>query len=572
MTRLATGGGATPARRRRLAAWFLTLSLGSGIAGWAAGAQIVSSAETAAGRTPPDPSVLTATVEQRALHAEAITRGTLERSSAYAVAAWPPDDPAVGSVVTAMPLAVGGSLDEGALAAEIGGRPVIALAGAIPAFRDLRLGDEGVDVDQLRASLARLGLLAGADPGTFDRAVVTALEELYASLGYPPPDGGAEARTALASARVEHRAARAALHQLTSGHPEVPRSERLAAEAAVTAARNALAIADAGTAAATQQAARRHSLVAQDLHDARDQLAVARERLREAEEQGRPPAELDQLRREVDGLRAVVRDAEGAVLQAEQELEIAQLQRAAQLDAARAGLELAEQQLAELGTVPPPAAVELEAAEATLSQAEDALADAESAAAAFLPRSEVVFVPSLPRRVTDVLLRRGDSLEGPFAQVSGSELRIDATLPPASVASVQVGDVAIIDDVGTAVEFEATLISVAEAPVTEGEDAGRFAIRLVPVKPPPEQAIGLSLRVRLPIESTGESALIVPVTALNTAADGTSFVERLGSSGTDRIPVEVGLVAAGLAAVTPASRTGLAAGDEVVVGLVGSGG
>jgi hypothetical protein len=345
----------------------------------------------------------------------------------------------------------------------------------------------------------------------------------------------------------------------------------------VVAAENALAAADVRTAAAVEEATARYASAQRDCESARGLLAVAEARLRLAEQEGRHPdtgqpptaAQLAELRQAVaDASRHVDATAQVA-LQRQHEVEIAAHERIAQLDQSRADVTLARVALEDLGVLPPATPVQLEAARFAVGTAERALVDAERAAAPFLPRSEVVYVSNLPRIVVKILLLRGDSLDGPFAQVSGSDLRLDATLPSSSIASVRVGDVAVIDDVGSSIQFDATLVEVASAPRTDGADAGRFAVRLVPTAPPPDRAIGLSLRIRLPVESTDSEALVVPATALRTAVDGSVFVERYGADGAVKVPVTILLAASGLAAVEPDGGSGLAAGDKVVVGSQG---
>jgi hypothetical protein len=99
-------------------------------------------------------------------------------------------DPGVGEpVVTALPVAEGGLLEEGDLALEVSGRPIIVVGGRIPAYRDIRTGDSGPDVLQLESAMARLGLIAVPDT-VADRSTRAAVASLYASLGYSVPDGG----------------------------------------------------------------------------------------------------------------------------------------------------------------------------------------------------------------------------------------------------------------------------------------------------------------------------------------------------------------------------------------------
>ena len=66
---------------------------------------------------------------------------------------------------------------------EVTGRPVIALAGRLPAYRDLAVGDTGPDVVQLKSALAGLGFDAG-DPDDATRSDAAAVAALYDRLGY----------------------------------------------------------------------------------------------------------------------------------------------------------------------------------------------------------------------------------------------------------------------------------------------------------------------------------------------------------------------------------------------------
>jgi len=97
------------------------------------------------------------------------------------------------AVVSALPTGGDDRLDPGDLVVELSGRPVIALPGEVPAYRDLGLGDKGTDVRQLRAALCTVGVLvSGCDdaPDDFDVATARALEALYLQLGYSPPRHG----------------------------------------------------------------------------------------------------------------------------------------------------------------------------------------------------------------------------------------------------------------------------------------------------------------------------------------------------------------------------------------------
>jgi hypothetical protein len=100
------------------------------------------------------------------------------------------------AVVSALPSDADDRLHPGDLVVEVSGRPVIALPGMVPAYRDLGLGDQGTDVRQLRAALCTTGALhIGCQdvPDEFDAVTAQALAALYQQLGYPRP-------------RVAHRA------------------------------------------------------------------------------------------------------------------------------------------------------------------------------------------------------------------------------------------------------------------------------------------------------------------------------------------------------------------------------
>jgi len=93
------------------------------------------------------------------------------------------------AVVSALPIAGDDRLHPGDLVVELSGRPVTALPGEVPAYRDLGLGDKGADVRQLRAALCTIGVLgSGCDdaPDDFDVATARGLEAMYRQLGYSP--------------------------------------------------------------------------------------------------------------------------------------------------------------------------------------------------------------------------------------------------------------------------------------------------------------------------------------------------------------------------------------------------
>jgi HlyD family secretion protein len=103
--------------------------------------------------------------------------------------------------------------------AQVSGRPIFALPGALPVYRDLKPGATGPDVTQLRAALRRLGY-PDADPaGTYGPATKRAARDFYTDRGFDPPtieaiDGLgslSEARAALTQAQRKLTVDRAAV-------------------------------------------------------------------------------------------------------------------------------------------------------------------------------------------------------------------------------------------------------------------------------------------------------------------------------------------------------------------------
>lgn len=107
------------------------------------------------------------------------TRNDLNVAAGEAYGGSPP-------VVTNVFVRNGATVRSGAAVVEVSGRPVIALQGAFPLYRDLRQGDKGVDVRALQAGLQSAGVWVGAD-GVFGAGTERALRRLYRKVGYAVP-------------------------------------------------------------------------------------------------------------------------------------------------------------------------------------------------------------------------------------------------------------------------------------------------------------------------------------------------------------------------------------------------
>ncbi|SDU38696.1 efflux RND transporter periplasmic adaptor subunit [Jiangella alkaliphila] len=264
-----------------------------------------------------------------------------------------------------------------------------------------------------------------------------------------------------------------------------------------------------------------------------------------------PPAPDPQAEAELDAANDAVEQAEDAVEDAEDAL-----------DAAAPG--------------PDGAPADEDALEDAVEDARDQLADAqtardEAAAAAGtpLPASEVVFVPSLPRRVDEVHVRRGGQIDGAVMSVSGASLVVTANVDDADHELLAV-EQAVSIELPTGEQVPGTITAIAEA---EGEGATGWDVTVTPGELTPEQAEALrgqNVRITVPIESTEGDVLAVPLAALTAGPGGESRVEVMRDGVAELVEVEVGLTAQGFAEVTAVDGT-LAEGDLVVVGDGGDG-
>jgi hypothetical protein len=190
-------------RRQRVFLWLTTSSAVLALGGLVASTMIKSPAQLAADQGVPKASVLTAAVQSEVLKQTVVKRGTVVASGSVAVAPTA-EQGAATLVVTALPKKAGDPVRAGEVLAQVSGRPVISLPGAVPAYRDLRPGDSGDDVTELQVGLRSLGYPDSDRRGYFGAGTKDALKGLYQHLGYDPAytggPGDAGDQSALAAA------------------------------------------------------------------------------------------------------------------------------------------------------------------------------------------------------------------------------------------------------------------------------------------------------------------------------------------------------------------------------------
>jgi multidrug efflux pump subunit AcrA (membrane-fusion protein) len=178
-------GRADPLRgRRRFLIGLVTGAVAMGAAGLGAATFVKSPQQVAAQAAPPSSSLITATVERRVLRQSVVLRGTVEPDRALDV------KPVLGggrSILSRRTVKAGDHVETGTVLAEISGRPVIALSGIVPPYRDIHAGMKGSDVEQLQSAMRDLGYSITDRNGIFGASTERAVRRMYVARDYDPP-------------------------------------------------------------------------------------------------------------------------------------------------------------------------------------------------------------------------------------------------------------------------------------------------------------------------------------------------------------------------------------------------
>lgn len=543
----------------------------------------------------PVASLLTAVVEQRVVVSTVTGRAAIGFSDVTGV-----DAPASGGRVTATPKAAGDELAEGDVLVEVDGRPTFALVGDVPMYRPLVSGTEGVDVTALERALTRLGLDPGPDDGRFDATTETAVRELFRRAGYQPVEPTAEQRAAYSAAVDAATQARLAVieseHALETDAAGPDPGERAVLDQAVAEADQQVAKAqrdaaslvadiDAATAAAQRSVDNANSQLAEideqlaGLGDSpadtatRAQLQATRSQVRTALEQAQ--STLDGL---VRGRNDRLSDALADVASAQTAASVARLQRT---DAFTDRDRSVKQQ-------------KLQVARDALAAAEQRVADQSAIVGAGLQTSEVMFFPTLPRRVQRVGAEVGEPATGRLVEVSGGDLVGRWFVSAADREQLRPGgEVSLVDGI-SGTRLTGTVATIATTPgdgdatpgsggATAGEEGSdgsssggpsehadeylvTVAVTLAPGDPSAADLVDRDVLVTAPV-STSAEGLAVPLAAVVSRSDGTVVVRKAsGDRDAQDVVVTTGATGDGVIQVVPRDPGALARGDRVVVG------
>jgi peptidoglycan hydrolase-like protein with peptidoglycan-binding domain len=583
-------------RRRRQAAAVVGLALLSAGAGVLVGTRLKSPSDAASQRAAPTASLITVPVEKRKLESTLTVAGEIQYVEPTPVRL----AGAVGGsgetqVVTRLPT-IDADVAEGGVLLEVSGRPVFAMRGELPMYRQLVPGATGPDVTQLETSLEKLGFSPGTVDNIYDAGTEAALDAFYESHGYVSEGASETQRKDLAAARKAvsdaDEAVRRAKNDLATGSSTVSASERLAKQQSVARATSAVPAAQAQAARDDEEAAQQTATATASRDNLKASRDVAKVRFDEA---SKCVAEGGVDCDDPNSLQSELLAKEQELIQAEQTLataiatqtDTAQRGQAAIKDAQDA-LALARLELNDLDK-PRDTTTLTDAVNAANEQADASrvsLAEMEAAVGTVVPAGEVVFLPVLPTTVTEVAATLGAApptdqlalVSSTNTQITGRIAKVDGDLVTVgAVVDIQVPD-AGIDTTGTVTDVRKPVTSTTPNDNPFGGSSGDTSDRLEVVVVADDstrinQFIGFSVRIKVTVSATDSEVLAVPVAALSVGPDGVSRVEveREAARGTrpgrtELVDVTVGLSAQGYAEIGPLGDTPILEGDRVVIG------
>lgn len=469
--------------------------------------------DEAAKAAPPAASVLTASVERKVLKETTTLRGTVQSTGDFVITNPASADSTTPPVITAMYLQAGADVQAGTVIAQISGRPLIGLVGKIPAYRDLKPSDVGPDVLQLQNALQGLYGIQVEPTGIFDQGTEAALESLYRSLGYEPPETAPPGSP-------QHDALRAASQELLATK-RTRDANAAAADAALSAANQAQAAADVADNESAEAAV--------TLQTARNASAET------------PPVE------SVNAAEATQAKARAARLAADQAWRA--------LDAAKQQVDYDDQ---------------------AVSDAQDSLTALQNANGTAAPMAEFVFVSQLPAVVQSVAADVGKKLTATdaIATLATGTVVVNAMADSAQAESIKAEQKAVILDVASQRSTEGRVSSVGgfQPPPDEAGDSNstpeqRSGFPITIVGGVDRTWANVQVRVSIEVSQTASESLVVPTAAISSDSDGRTYVRVYAQDLPTRpVYVTVEAVFAGEAAVAPVATSLLATTDRVVVG------
>ncbi|MEV6305609.1 hypothetical protein AB0M02_39765 [Actinoplanes sp. NPDC051861] len=225
-----------------------------------------------------------------------------------------------------------------------------------------------------------------------------------------------------------------------------------------------------------------------------------------------------------------------------------------------------------------PDAAARSAAQAAADAARRSLAGARLAAGAGVPRSRVLLLDRAGRKVTKVGVKVGTVLTDPaepVLELDGQAGYITASATARQAKLIAPKQRVTITDEGSDTGAEGTILSVAdEVAAGSAEDEDKqpgYQVRIRADGDTFDKAAGRSLRIDVAVSGSDAEVLAVPVTAIWSRPDGSTFASIARPDGTTgEVTVETGKTAGGWVEIRPDTEGELVEGTPVVVGSDGN--
>lgn len=187
---------------------------------------------------------------------------------------------------------------------------------------------------------------------------------------------------------------------------------------------------------------------------------------------------------------------------------------------------------------------------------------------AYLPRSEVVFIPARSALVASVAARVGDLVRNSavLTLATGNPF-VSGVLSQHQAAQASRGMSARIVAASPRLTVTGTVTRVGTLPTAGGAAVSGYPVQVRPRRALPQRMIGTSVRLTLRAPVTSAPVLTVPVAAVLAAGHGrAAYVVKITAGRRVRVAIFTGPTADGLVAVQSTRPGELRPGDRVLIG------
>ena len=189
---------------------------------------------------------------------------------------------------------------------------------------------------------------------------------------------------------------------------------------------------------------------------------------------------------------------------------------------------------------------------------------------AYLPMSEVVYIPTRSALVASVTARTGAVAgSGPVLTLATGSPRVTGNLSAHQAAQTRTGMPAEIVSASPPLAAAGTVTRIGALPAVGGPPASGYPVQVASRRTLPQRLIGVRVRLTIEAPVTSGPVLTVPLAAVITAGHGHRMlvVKITPSRQRIRVAIYTGPSAGGLVAVQPVRPGQLRPGDRVVIGV-----